>query len=187
DGQGQDFATIKYSPDGDLLWVSRYDYKGWDDSPNAMAVDGSGSIYISGYSERAMGKGDFFTIKLNADGTHAWARRYSPGDYYNSGNDIGLDGSGNVYAAGYSHSTYDGKYLTVVKYSPSSTIMGDANGDGVINVGDAVHIIAYIFRGGPVPNPLENADANCDNRINIGDAIFLINYMFKGGYAPNCM
>ncbi|NMC44460.1 MAG: hypothetical protein GYA46_11130 [candidate division Zixibacteria bacterium] len=30
---------------------------------------------------------------------------------------------------------------------------GDANGDGVINVGDAVYTINYIFRGGPAPLP----------------------------------
>jgi len=186
-GKGHDFATVKYSPDGDLLWASRYDYKGFDDEPRSMAVDVSGSIYLSGYSERAYGKGDFFTVKLNADGTAAWARRYSPGDYYNCGNDVGVDGSGNVYAAGYSHSTYDGKYLTVIKYSPSETILGDADSDGNINLADVVFIIGYIFRGGPAPDPLDSADANCDSDVNLADAMFLINYIFNGGNPPNCM
>ena len=186
-GEKDDFATIKYSPAGDILWVSRYDYKGWDDVPQAMAVDRSGSIYLSGYSERAIGKGDFFTLKLNADGTPAWARRYSPEDNYNCANAVGTDASGNVYAAGYSRSTYDGKILTVIKYSPSTAILGDANGDGEINVGDAVSLINYIFKAGPAPSPLENADANCDSHVNIGDAIFLINFIFKGGHPPNCM
>ena len=186
-GQGHDFATLKYSPDGDLLWVSRYDYRGFDDDPRSMVMDVSGSIYVSGYSERSYGKGDFFTIKLNPDGAPVWARRYSPEDNYNCANDVGVDASGNVYAAGYSRSTYDGKILTVIKYSPSATILGDAGGDGDINVGDVVFLVAYIFKGGPAPNPLDNADANCDSQVNVGDAIFLINYIFRGGHTPDCL
>ena len=28
---------------------------------------------------------------------------------------------------------------------------GDANGDGEVNVGDAVYLISYVFKGGPPP------------------------------------
>lgn len=63
---------------------------------------------------------------------------------------------------------------------------GDASGDQQINVGDAVYIIAYIFKGGPPPSPLEAGDPNCDATNNVGDAVFLINYIFKGGPAPGC-
>lgn len=35
--------------------------------------------------------------------------------------------------------------------APSPLAAGDANGDGTINVGDAVYLITYIFRGGPAP------------------------------------
>lgn len=62
---------------------------------------------------------------------------------------------------------------------------GDSNGDGNINVGDAVHLIAYVFKGGPAPEPLTTGDANCDGAINVGDAVYLINFIFKGG-APAC-
>lgn len=65
-------------------------------------------------------------------------------------------------------------------------LCGDANGDGSINVGDAVYIINYVFRGGPAPTPLEAGDANGDGSINVGDAVYLINYIFRGGPAPVC-
>ncbi|MDD4050863.1 MAG: dockerin type I repeat-containing protein [candidate division Zixibacteria bacterium] len=65
-------------------------------------------------------------------------------------------------------------------------ICGDANNDGKINVGDAVFLISYIFRGGAVPPYLECADPNGDNKINVGDAVFLISYIFRGGTAPHC-
>ncbi len=63
---------------------------------------------------------------------------------------------------------------------------GDANGDGNINVGDAVFLVDYLFRGGVAPGPIQAGDENADNRINIGDAIWCINYVFKGGPEPCC-
>ena len=67
-------------------------------------------------------------------------------------------------------------------------ICGDANADLMANVGDAVYIINYVFRGGPAPLPLEAGDANCDLQANVGDAVYIINYVFRGGSAPcaNC-
>jgi|GEM_PF-1011232 len=65
-------------------------------------------------------------------------------------------------------------------------ICGDANGDGLVNVGDAVFVIGYVFRGGPAPSPLEAGDANGDGTINVGDAVYLITYIFRGGPAPIC-
>ncbi len=65
---------------------------------------------------------------------------------------------------------------------------GDANGDGQVNIGDAVFLINYIFNGGSPPEPIESGDANCDMFVNIGDAVYLINFIFKGGDSPcaNC-
>jgi hypothetical protein len=61
---------------------------------------------------------------------------------------------------------------------------GDANGDGNVNVGDAVFLIAYVFKGGPGPDPECSGDANGDGGVNVGDAVYLIAYVFKGGSAP---
>jgi len=64
---------------------------------------------------------------------------------------------------------------------------GDANNDKVINVGDGVYIINYVFSGGPSPLPFTDAgDANADGAINVGDAVYIINYVFKSGTTPAC-
>ncbi len=62
---------------------------------------------------------------------------------------------------------------------------GDANWDYQVNVGDAVYLISYIFKGGPAPSSgLCGGDANGDCACNVGDAVFVISYVFKGGPAP---
>jgi hypothetical protein len=63
---------------------------------------------------------------------------------------------------------------------------GDANGDGIANVGDAVFLITYIFKFGPPPVPIEAGDANCDGSVNVGDAVYLVNFVFMKGPPPCC-
>ena len=46
----EDFAALKYSRTGNLLWTKRYDRAGEQDRPTAMALDGAGNIYVTGWS-----------------------------------------------------------------------------------------------------------------------------------------
>ncbi|MCP4568350.1 MAG: M6 family metalloprotease domain-containing protein, partial [FCB group bacterium] len=69
-------------------------------------------------------------------------------------------------------------------FSISTWVPGDANGDGDINVGDAVYMINYVFKGGDEPIPVGAGDANGDCTLNVGDGVYLINYVFKGGDPP---
>ncbi len=70
-------------------------------------------------------------------------------------------------------------------------LVGDANGDAAINIGDEVYIENIVFRPGspsPVPYQTCNGDANFDCAINIGDAVFIGNIVFRPGspMPPNC-
>ncbi len=66
---GNDYATVKYGPNGDELWTARYDAE-VDDVPTAICVGADGAIYITGYSnsEGFVAKG-ITTVKYSADGT----------------------------------------------------------------------------------------------------------------------
>lgn len=63
---------------------------------------------------------------------------------------------------------------------------GNANADANANVGDAVYLINFVFKGGPNPTPYDvcSGDANGDCSSNVGDAVYLINFVFKGGPLP---
>jgi len=73
-----DYATVKYSPSGGQLWVSRYTGPGAGfDSPFALVVDGTGNAYVAGYSDGGPdATNDFVTLKYAANGTQLWAARY---------------------------------------------------------------------------------------------------------------
>jgi hypothetical protein len=64
-------------------------------------------------------------------------------------------------------------------------ICGDCNNDGMVNVSDAVFMIAFIFAGGPPPAGWEQtADVDCSAEINVSDAVYLLTYIFGGGPEP---
>ena len=67
-----------------------------------------------------------------------------------------------------------------------SYVCGDANGDGIINVGDVVYLVSYLYRNGPAPSPVEVGDCNCDGIVNLGDIVYLVNYLYKNGPSPGC-
>lgn len=85
-------------------------------------------------------------------------------------------GSGSSTSYGVSHGFW--------QHTVTSYLCGDADGNDIITISDAVYLINYVFAGGPAPNPLLSGDADCSGFISISDAVALINYIFAGGPAP---
>jgi parallel beta-helix repeat protein len=65
-------------------------------------------------------------------------------------------------------------------------IPGDANKDWLINTGDVIYLINYLFRDGPAPDPLAAGDCDGDGVVGTGDVVYLLNYLFRGGPPPTC-
>ena len=63
-------------------------------------------------------------------------------------------------------------------------LAGDVNGDGLVDLGDVVFLINYLYKQGPPPQPIEVGDVNGDCVVDLGDVVYLINYLFKNGPAP---
>ena len=140
-GSAYDYATIKYNSLGETLWVRRYNGpgNGWD-LATAIGIDDSGNVCVTGMSIGANNSNEYATIKYNASGDTLWVRRYSYGaGYYAEANAIALDDSGNVYVTGQSSApgTFGG-YATV-KYNAAGVqqwvvrYVGPGNGDDEAN------------------------------------------------------
>ncbi|MGB2770462.1 MAG: dockerin type I domain-containing protein, partial [Candidatus Zixiibacteriota bacterium] len=80
----------------------------------------------------------------------------------------------------------------VARESPQfPAICGDINEDGVVDIGDVIDCINYLFKYGspvwrPISCPISRADTNSDGIINIGDIVYLVSFLYKGGSEPLC-
>jgi subtilisin family serine protease len=63
-------------------------------------------------------------------------------------------------------------------------VAGDANGDEVVDVADAIYLLNYLYKSGSAPEPPASGDANADCVIDVEDAIYLLNYLYKTGSPP---
>jgi hypothetical protein len=63
-------------------------------------------------------------------------------------------------------------------------LAGDASGDMVVDVDDAVFLINYLYKAGNAPSPLMAGDANGDGEVETSDVVYLINYLYKEGPDP---
>ncbi|MFN0060625.1 MAG: dockerin type I repeat-containing protein [Planctomycetota bacterium] len=63
-------------------------------------------------------------------------------------------------------------------------VRGDVNGDGMLNLGDIVSLLSYVFSSGAAPQPLEAGDLNGDGLVNVADAIYGLSFLFNGGPQP---
>ena len=132
-GTGDDYATIKYNYVGQQQWVARYNGPGnGGDHANAIAIDGSANIYVTGFSPNSENEVDCATIKYDsARGKEQWVARYSaPVHILDYGDAIAVDSSGNVSVAGTSFaSVNNGDYVTI-KYNSSGQEHWVARYDG---------------------------------------------------------
>ena len=66
-----------------------------------------------------------------------------------------------------------------------ASILGDANGSGTVNAGDAAHILRWIVKLDSMEDCLRiNADADVDGRITAADAAAILRYIVRLGTLP---
>ncbi|MBI1335814.1 MAG: hypothetical protein GC164_02500 [Phycisphaera sp.] len=111
----EDAFVAKFSSDGVLQWSTFLGGTTYDNSVTGLAVDTSGNVYVSGYTESSgwvsggydssyNGNGDAFAAKLNSSGSLMWST-YLGGSEADGAYDLALDSSNNVYVVGYTDSS----------------------------------------------------------------------------------
>jgi len=118
-GTGPDYCTIKYNSSGAQQWVARYNGPGNDwDNASSIALDGSGNVYVTGWSYGSGTGPDYCTIKYNSSGAQQWVAIYNgPGNDWDDASSIALDGSGNVYVTGESDGGGTSRDYCTIKYN----------------------------------------------------------------------
>lgn len=112
-GTYANYATVKYAPNGDMLWAKRF-AGGNGDLINEVETDSLGSVYVTGYSNNspAGGSEDIVTIKYNAAGEQQWLNRYnSPADDSDEAFEMEINAAGDVIVVGETYNFSEGKTI----------------------------------------------------------------------------
>ncbi|MEM7232971.1 MAG: PKD domain-containing protein [Planctomycetota bacterium] len=67
---------------------------------------------------------------------------------------------------------------------PKFFLRGDADGNGNIDITDAIVLLNFLFLGGVEPACLDAADTSDSGRVDISSPISILNFLFLGGGAP---
>jgi len=105
-----------------------------NDYATAIAVDATGSIYVTGSS-----CGDYATVKYDSAGVEQWVAIYG---YYTGGdlaNGIAVDNAGHIYITGGCGGGY--AYYATVKYDTAGTELWVAVYNGWVNAADVAEAI----------------------------------------------
>lgn len=133
----EDYVTIKYDTNGNLLWVGRYGTATGSDFPFDIGVDGEGNVYVTGGSWGMGHTSDVTTIKYDPDGNELWIARYnSPSDSSDVGWAMAVSDEGNVYVTGYTMSHANELDYLTLKYDTNGFEQWVASYDGPGSGGD---------------------------------------------------
>lgn len=139
-----DYATLKYSPNGQLLWEARYDGpSAGSESAYALAVDSVGNVYVTGQSDGFGTGADIATLKYDSTGQLRWAARYDgPSRGYDYGYTLAVDGAGNVYVTGQSSDPGGPDDFVTLKYDPEGQLVWGSRYDGPTSGYDYAYALA---------------------------------------------
>ena len=155
---------------------------------NKIAIDSSGNVYITGYSQSPdypvtpgaydtsleSGHGDAFVTKLNASGTALVYSTFLGGGGSDAGDDIAVDGAGNAYITG-------GTYSSDYPITPGAYHTGD----------DGEHDDAFITKLNASGNSLiystsfgglNDDDEGIDIAIDSAGNAYIMGYTFSNDY-----
>lgn len=173
--------VVKYDAFGNVMWAKSAGGNG-DDSSLGISTDASSNVYVTGnfssptitfgsytLTNNNAGYADMYVVKYDANGNVLWAKRVG-GSNYDTGSDICIDVSGNVYLTGHfgsSSITFGSITLTntnlgsedmfVVKYDASGNVLwaksaGGMNSDYGIGISTDISGNVYVTGGFQSPS-----------------------------------
>lgn len=111
ESRGQDIFVTKFNSSGAVQWIRQLGASGETlDEARGIAVDGSGNVFVTGYTRSDLGGPgpgtpmingvDAFLLKYDTNGNLLWVRQFSNNIRNMEAKDVATDAAGNAYVAG---------------------------------------------------------------------------------------
>lgn len=140
-----DCLVIKYNSAGETQWEQTYHGSADElDFLNAVAIDDSGNVFVTGNVTGINSLWDIVTIKYDADGNQKWVNIINgTANYYDGGTVISTDDAGNCFVGGYIVNSGTTEDFFVLKYNSSGNEIWRQVYDGTGNGSDVVLSMAF--------------------------------------------
>ncbi|MGD9128534.1 MAG: SBBP repeat-containing protein [Planctomycetia bacterium] len=116
-----DIFVAKYDTNGNKQWTDQFGTLS-SDAGSDIAVDSNNELYLTGTSYGGLdgvpgvGGTDLFLAKYGADGARMWTQLLGTNDY-DTGGHLVIDGSNNIYLAGYTYVSMEDDDILLFKLS----------------------------------------------------------------------
>lgn len=121
--------ALKYDSNGTQQWATTYSGSTTETLSSALALDGSGNIYITGKTGRVFDH-DIVTVKILSDGSIAWGHVFGNAGLDDWGVDVAVDASGNTYVLGAMTRGAGNTDFVTVKYDAAGNPISAITYDG---------------------------------------------------------
>jgi uncharacterized delta-60 repeat protein len=113
------YFTVKYDPDGAIIWTDTLDY-GPHDSALDVAVDHSGEVSVTGYTSDGTNN-DYLTVKYDSSGSILWQDAL---DIYqfDQAYGVAVDDSKSILVTGCTRGSFEDNDCFTVRYEPGGVI-----------------------------------------------------------------
>ncbi|HAX49634.1 MAG TPA: T9SS type A sorting domain-containing protein [Ignavibacteria bacterium] len=91
--------AVKYSSNGDSLWVRKFTQFQYSYTRN-LVIDDSANVYTAGVHQVNMNQSNYLVLKFNQNGNFVWFSSYGVTNFAASANSIAIDSNRNVYVVG---------------------------------------------------------------------------------------
>ncbi|HET6991456.1 MAG TPA: SBBP repeat-containing protein, partial [Bacteroidia bacterium] len=144
----RDMCVVKVNSIGDTLWVRTVNGSlNSDDEANAVVVDASGNVFMTGYTKDTITGNDYCTVKYNSSGTLLWIIKYNfaTANGTDRATAMSLTPTGDIIVTGESDSdptaitNYD---IATLKYSTTGFLQWTHRFNGAANLSDQPNAIS---------------------------------------------
>ncbi|MBN2082084.1 PKD domain-containing protein [bacterium] len=142
----QDVGLIKLAPTGEIVWQKRYHFYYFDQA-RALAVDGTGNIFLAGKAEESWEPAEALVMQLDPTGEVGWAKTWAVIDGSSYVEDIKLTAANQLLLCGGIRTATRGGDVLLLRFTPTGGLTLESCVGQATDDNEYVHALALDYTG----------------------------------------